>query len=62
MKVKELIEKLQTLDQEKNIWVFYDLYDLQEPCFVEYEEGAQRYGYENGVKGLNDGDYVHEAY
>lgn len=24
MKVKELIEYLQTLDQEKGIWVFYD--------------------------------------
>lgn len=62
MKVKELIEILQTFDQEKNIWVFYDLYTLQEPCFEEYEEGEQRYGYEKGVKGLNDGDYVHEAY
>ena len=62
MKVKELIEKLQTLDQEKNIWVNYDLYELQEPNFRPYHENAPRYGYEDGKEGLNEGDYVHDAY
>ena len=62
MKVKELIEKLQTFDQEKNIWVNYDLYELQEPNFRPFNENAPRYGYENGVEGLNEGDYVHDAY
>ena len=62
MKVRELIEKLQTLDQEKNIWVYYDLFELQEPDFEEYKPNVRRYGYENGVEGLNVGDYVHDAY
>ena len=62
MKVKELIEKLQTLDQEKNIWVNYDLYELQEPDFRPYNANEYRYGYEKGVEGLNEGDYVHDAY
>ena len=61
MKVKELIEKLQTLDQEKNIWVFYDLYAMQEPDFRPYDASdIESCG--DKIKDLNEGDYVHEAY
>jgi hypothetical protein len=54
MKVKDLVEQLQKLDQEKNIWVLYDLCYSQEPCFTKYEED------ENDE--IEAGDYVHEAW
>ena len=57
MTVKELIEHLQTLDQDKNIWVFYDY-----PCSAfepipdeTAEEEAEIFFNEEGVK---NGDYV----
>ena len=53
MTVRELIEKLQALDQEKNIWVYYDLYELQEPEFEPWIE-------DDGD--IKEGDYVHKAY
>lgn len=31
MKVKELIKKLQELNPEKNIWIFYDLCVMKKP-------------------------------
>lgn len=31
MKVKEFIEKLQQLDQEKDIWLVYDCFYVSEP-------------------------------
>ncbi len=31
MKVKEFIEQLQQLDQEKDIWIIYDTYSVWEP-------------------------------
>lgn len=35
MKVRELIEHLQTLDPERNVWVIYDTYMAYEPDFSE---------------------------
>ena len=52
MKVKELIEQLQKLDQERNIWVLYDGFLAQEPDFIQYDE-------DDGD--IEAGDYVHEA-
>lgn len=31
MKVKELIESLKKLDQDKDIWIYYDRYALSTP-------------------------------
>lgn len=60
MKVKELIERLQKFDQEKHIWVFYDYDAMQEPDFRPYDASdIESYG--DKAKGLNEGDYVHEA-
>jgi hypothetical protein len=57
MTVRELIEHLETLDQDKNIWVFYDY-----PCAAfepipddTAEEDAEIFFKEKGVK---KGDYV----
>ena len=57
MKVKELIEHLQTLDQERNIWVRYDGVYFYEPTIDKDnidEWEAEVYG-EQGVK---EGDYT----
>ena len=55
-----MIEQLQKLDQEKQIWVFYDYYAMQEPDFRPYDASdIESYG--DKAKGLNEGDYVHEA-
>lgn len=59
MKVKELIEQLQKLDQDKNIWILYDLSCEQEPTFVEFEK--EEYSFLTDCK-IKDGDYVHEAW
>ena len=59
MKVKELIEKLQGLDQERNIWVFYDFpCDCDEPDFHECKEEEADVFKDDGCK---PGDYVHYA-
>lgn len=57
MTVRELIEHLETLDQDKNIWVFYDY-----PCSAfepipddAAEEEAEIFFKDEGVK---KGDYV----
>ena len=57
MKVKELIEQLQQLDENKDIWVLYDCYAAQEPSF----EPVKSY-YVETVDELKEGDYVHYAY
>jgi hypothetical protein len=56
MKVKELIEQLLKLDQEKNIWVRYDgVYfyrpEIEEETISEWEEMEYK---DQGVK---EGDY-----
>lgn len=58
MKVKELIEELQKLDQERNIWLIYNLYAAYEPCVRianEFEVGEYEYPHNKVVK---EGDYV----
>jgi hypothetical protein len=58
MKVKELIEKLQELNPEKNIWIFYDLCSMQEPTIdttVDKETASQ-------FEETNEGDYLIEAW
>ena len=59
MKVKELIEQLQKLDQEKGIWIIYDSFQPLKPevdDVVQTEEDAEYFRcYENDVK---VGDYV----
>lgn len=59
MTVRELIEHLQTLDQDKGIWVFYDY-----PCsaFEPVPDDAAskdqaEYFNEDGVE-VKEGDYV----
>lgn len=56
MKVKELIEQLLKLDQEKNIWVRYDgVYfyrpEIEEETISEWEEMAHK------NQGVKEGDY-----
>lgn len=45
MKVKELIEELNKLDPERNIWIIYDGYCPMEPDVDSYvsEEDVDRY-------------------
>lgn len=60
MKVKELIAELQKLDQEKGIWVCYDLYYFYPPTpkntADKFDEETQQ---EAGVK---EGDYIIPVY
>lgn len=59
MKVKELIAELQKLEQDRNIWVFYDFpYAIMVPKFEEVEAEEANYFANNGCK---PGDYVHWA-
>ena len=56
MKVRELIEELQKLDQERNIWLVYDLYLAYEPfprTANEFEVGIN-----NNDFVVEEGDYV----
>ncbi len=56
MKVKELIEELQKLDQERNIWLVYDLYLAYKPfprTANEFEVGIN-----NNDFVVEEGDYV----
>jgi hypothetical protein len=59
MTVRELIEHLQTLDQDKGIWVRYDgfFYFSPEPDDVAGDED-KRNGKKEGVK---KGDYIINA-
>ena len=59
MKVKELIEELKKLDQEKGIWVLYDYYDIFEPIpdDVADEECERQF---NNI-GVELGDYIISA-
>ena len=56
MKVRELIEELQKLNQERNIWLVYDLYLVYEPfprTANEFEVGIN-----NNDFVVEEGDYV----
>lgn len=54
-KVKELVEELLKLDQEKNIWVLYDTIYAQVPEFVPVTENK-------ACDEMKVGDYMHEAW
>lgn len=59
MKVKELIEKLQGLDPERNVWIFYDF-----PCSCFGPEFRECDEYEAHIfedEGCKPGDYVCDA-
>lgn len=60
MKVKELIEQLQKLDQEKGIWIIYDSFLPVKPEVdkeLMTEEDAKYYGrYED--EDIKAGDYT----
>lgn len=58
MKVKEFIEQLQKLDQEKDIWIIYDSYQPLTPEVdndVMSEEDAEYFRRYNDVEA---GDYT----
>ena len=57
MKVKELIEKLSVLDQDKDIYVFYDMYAAIEPGIVQAKEDMQTNEFH-----IKSGDYYIEAW
>lgn len=56
MKVKELIEELKKLDQEKGIWILYDYFAILEPIpdVKADEEAVEMYG----KHGMELGDYI----
>ena len=58
MKVKELIEHLQTLDQERNIWVSYDGIFFYEPVVDEKENVTKWDAEEYKEQGIKEGDYT----
>lgn len=61
MKVKELIEKLSKLDQERDIWIGYDYpHDVQEPRFVAFTK-FDLTKYHPTEDRMRFGDYIHYA-
>lgn len=57
MKVKEFIEHLQTLDQERNIWVRYDGISFYEPI-VDEEDNVREWEVEEyESQDIQEGDY-----
>lgn len=59
MKVKDLIEKLQQLDQERNIWQFYDFpFGVYEPIISVVSEEDEEFAKDRGAKA---GDYYFET-
>ena len=61
MKVKELIEHLSKLDQERDIWIGYDYpHDVQEPYFKEFTWDDMS-PYHPVEDRLRIGDYIHFA-
>lgn len=57
MKVKELIEQLQTLDQERNIWVRYDGVYFYAPT-IDKDNVDEWEAEEYGKQGIKEGDYT----
>lgn len=60
MKVKELIEQLQKLDQERGIWIIYDSFQPIKPevdGVVGTEEDAEYYS-RYSDEGVKVNDYV----
>lgn len=58
MKVKELIEQLQTLDQERNIWVRYDGIYFYEPVVDEEDNVTEWEENEYLEQDIQKGDYT----
>jgi hypothetical protein len=59
MKVKELIDQLQKLDPERNVWIFYDFpCDAFEPWFRECKAEEAACFKDEGVAAM---DYVCDA-
>lgn len=60
MKVKELIEQLSKLDQERDIFIGYDYpHDVQEPDFEPFD--PDRSLFSNTETRIKVGDYIHYA-
>lgn len=57
MKVKEFIEQLQKLDQERNIWVRYDGVYFYEPT-VDKDTVDDWEAKEYKEQGIKEGDYT----
>lgn len=58
MKVKELIAELQKLNQEKSIWIYYDLCEMQVPLLTGIVDAETASKYEK----VHKGDYYMEAW
>lgn len=56
MKVKDLIEELSKLDQEKGIWGLYDYFALFE--LMPDAEADEELAAEFGSRGVEVGDYI----
>lgn len=62
MKVRELIEHLQALDPERNVWVIYDTYMAYEPDFSEIiTEVDALYFNRKGTVQMQKGDHKMEV-
>lgn len=63
MKVKELINQLSQLDQEKDIWVLYDRYTAFAPEVEVYGTDFRIDMMSDDIKSkVQEGDYVIDAY
>lgn len=61
MKVKELIEELKKLDQDKGIWIIYDGFLPIKPevdDVIQTEEDAEYYSRYSDGEDVKVGDYV----
>ena len=62
MTVRELIEQLQTLDPERNVWIIYDTFMAYEPNFSEtITEVDAMYFSRNCTAQMQKGDYKMEV-
>jgi len=62
MKVKELIEHLSKLDQERNIWLIYDTYFLYEPAVDgTMSKKETKWWHDNDEPDVEMGDYYMEV-
>lgn len=62
MKVKELIEQLSKLDQERDIFIGYDYpHDVQEPDFRTFKEDDILDYFWDKEDRIKVGDYIHFA-
>ena len=62
MKVKELIERLSKLDQERDIFIGYDYpYDVQEPDFRTFNEFDISDDFGDKEHRIKVRDYIHFA-